>query len=131
MSGIPETPLVDTLITNLLCYIDSYMNMRTGALVQWLKMPSWKVRDRGFELHSDLQVSKKQNVSSPLTREDLILSGASKDREVAFFKSCVWRAVSSHLSHHSQVVLLAHFSLYVHKGGLKPHVFHFIYQFDL
>ena len=29
--------------------------------------------------------------------------------------------------HHPQEVLLAQFSLYVHKGGLKPYSFHFIY----
>ena len=41
-------------------------------------------------------------------------------------ESCVWRTVSSHSSHHSQEVLLAQFSLYVHKGGLKPDSFHFL-----
>ena len=30
-------------------------------------------------------------------------------------------------SHHPQEVLLAQFSLYVHKGGLKPDSFHFIH----
>ena len=30
-------------------------------------------------------------------------------------------AVSSHLSHHPYEVLLAQFSLYVHKGGIKSH----------
>ena len=39
--------------------------------------------------------------------------------------SCVWRTVSSQSSHHPQEVLLAQFSLYVHKGGLKPDSFHF------
>ena len=42
------------------------------------------------------------------------------------FESCVWRAVSSRLSHHPQEVLLAQFSLYVHKGGLKPYSFHLL-----
>ena len=50
---------------------------RAGALVQWLKLPAWKVLDRGFEPHPGLQVSKKQNVSSPLTRKDAILWRAS------------------------------------------------------
>ena len=45
--------------------------------MQWLKLPAWKVGDRGFEPHFALQVSKKQNVSSPLTREDSILWGTS------------------------------------------------------
>ena len=30
-----------------------------GALVQWLKLAAWKVRDRGFDPHSSLQVLKK------------------------------------------------------------------------
>ena len=33
--------------------------------------------------------------------------------------------MSSHSSHHPQDVLLAQFSLYVHKGGLKTNLFHF------
>ena len=33
--------------------------------------------------------------------------------------------MSSQSSHHPQEVLLAQFSLYVHKGGLKPDSFHF------
>ena len=41
------------------------------------------------------------------------------------FESCVWRTVSSQSSHHTQEVLLAQFSLYVHKSGLKPDSFHF------
>ena len=61
--------------------------------------------------------------------------GSLRDREVACsasdhqgsnFESCVWRTVSSQSSHHPQEVLLAQFSLYVHKGGLKPDSFHFI-----
>ena len=32
--------------------------------MQWLKLPAWKVGDRGLEPHSGLQVSKKQYVSS-------------------------------------------------------------------
>ena len=64
-----------------------------------------------------------------------VLWGSLRDREVACsasdrqgsnFESCVWRRVSSHSSHHPQEVLLAQFSLYVHKGGLKPDSFHFI-----
>ena len=53
----------------------------------------------------------------------LSILGSLHDREVANFESCVWRAVSSHSSHHSQELLLAQFSLYVKKGGLKPHSF--------
>ena len=73
---------------------------------------------------------------------ELVVSivGSLRDREVACsasdrqgsnFESCVWRTVSSQSSHHPQEVLLAQFSLYVHKGGLKPDSFHFIYWSDV
>ena len=59
--------------------------------------------------------------------------GSLRDREVACsasdrpgLESCVWRTVSSQSSHHPQEVLLAQFSLYVHKGGLKPESFYFL-----
>ena len=42
------------------------------------------------------------------------------------FESCVRRSMSSHSYHHFQEFLLAQFSLYAHKCGLKPHSFHFI-----
>ena len=67
----------------------------------------------------------------PHPRVKLSIVGSLRDREVAClasdrqcsnFKSCVWRTVSSH---HPQEVLLAQFSLYVHKGALKPDSFHF------
>ena len=48
------------------------------------------------------------------------------NRQVSNFESFVWRTVSSHSTHHPQKVPLAHFSLYVHKGGLNPDSFHFI-----
>ena len=69
------------------------------------------------------------------TRVKVSIVGSLRDREVACsasdrqgsnFESCVWRTVSSQSSHHPQEVLLAEFSLYVHKGGLKPDSFHFI-----
>ena len=48
---------------------------------------------------------------------------SASDRQGSNFESCVWRTVSSQSSHHPQEVLLAQFSLYVHKGGLKPDSF--------
>ena len=68
----------------------------------------------------------------PHPRVKLSIVGSLRDREVVCsasdrqssnFEFCVWRAVSSHSSHHPQEVLLAQFSLYVHKGGLKPDSF--------
>ena len=49
--------------------------MLTGR--EWLKLPAWKVKDRGFEPHSGLQVSKKQYVSSLLIHNDSLLQGTS------------------------------------------------------
>ena len=72
----------------------------------------------------------------PHPRVKVSIVGSLRDREVACsasdrqgsnFESCVWRTVSSQSSHHPQEVLLAQFSLYVHKGGLKPDSFHFHY----
>ena len=100
-----------------------------GDLVQWLKLPAWKVGDRRFVSHFGIQVSKKQHVSSLLTRTRLNIVGSLSDREVACsasdrrgsnFESCVWGAVSPHSSHHPQEVLMSQFSLYVHKCGLNP-----------
>ena len=53
------------------------LNEWAGGLLLWLKLPARKFGDRGFKPNSALQVSKKQNVSSPLTRKDPILCGAS------------------------------------------------------
>ena len=71
----------------------------------------------------------------PHPRVKVSIVGSLRDREVACsasdrqssnFEFCVWRTVSSQSSHHPQEVLLAQFSLYVHKGGLKSDSFHFI-----
>ena len=51
---------------------------------------------------------------------------SASDRQGSNFESCVWRTVSSH---YPQEILLAQFSLYVHKGGLKPDSFHFIFYY--
>ena len=73
-----------------------------------------------FLLHPRVKVSI---VGSLRDRE---VACSASDRQSSNFESCVWRTVSSQSSHHPQEVLLAQFSLYVHKGGLKPDSFHFI-----
>ena len=78
---------------------------------------------------------KETKLFLPHPRVKVSIVGSLRDREVACsasdrqgsnFESCVWRTVSSQSSHHPQEVVLAQFSLYVHKGGLKPDSFHFI-----
>ena len=49
-------------------------------------------------------------VGNPCDRE---VACSASDRQGSNLKSCVWRTVSSHSSHHPQEVLLAQFSLYV------------------
>ena len=75
---------------------------------------------------------KETKLFLPHPRVKVSIVGSLRDREVACsvsdrqgsnFESCVWRTVSSQSSHHPQEVLLAQFSLYVHKGGLKPDSF--------
>ena len=77
---------------------------------------------------------KETKMFLPHPRVKVSIVGSLRDREIACsasdrqgsnFESCVWRTVSSQSSHHPQEVLLAQFSLYVHKGGLKPDSFHF------
>ena len=78
---------------------------------------------------------KETKLFLPHPRVKVSIVGSLRDREVAYsvsdrqgsnFEFCVWRTVSSQSSHHPQEVLLAQFSLYVHKGGLKPDSFHFL-----
>ena len=81
---------------------------------------------------------KETKLFLPHPRVKVSIVGSIRDREVACstsdrqgsnFESCAWRTVSSQSSHHPQEVLLAQFSLYVHKGGLKPdsfHLFHYL-----
>ena len=77
---------------------------------------------------------KETKMFLPHPRVNLSIVGSLSDREEACsaqdcqdsnFEYGVWRTVSSHSSHHPQKVILAQFSLYVHKGGLKPDSFHF------
>ena len=80
---------------------------------------------------------KETKMFLPHPRVKVSIVGSLRDREVACsasdrqgsnFESCVCRTVSSQSSHHPQEVLLAQFSLYVHKGGLKPDSFHFEFR---
>ena len=80
---------------------------------------------------------KETKMFHPHPRVKVNIVGSLRDREVACsasdrqgsnFGSCVCRTVSSQSSHHPQEVLLSQFSLYVHKGGLKPDSFFFFFE---
>ena len=94
-----------------------------GTLVQY-GTGAWKVGDRGLEPHF-----QRSKMFLPCSLVKIHYCGEPRDRDVvcsnsdrhgSHFESCVWRAVSPHSSHHPQEVLLAKFSLYVHKCDLKP-----------
>ena len=107
-----------------------------GAPVQWLNKVDC-LESRRSRVRTPLWQSnfKETKCFFPAHSWRFSIVGSLCDREVACsasdlqgsnFESCVWSTVSSHSSHHPQEVLLAQFSLYVHKGGLKPDSFHFI-----
>ena len=95
--------------------IDSWVNVGTASRTVVKRWSS------GGPTSSVCQVAGHH----PTIRDREVACSAS-DRQGSNFESCVWRTVSSQSSHHPQEVLLAQFSLYVHKGGLKPDSFHFI-----
>ena len=110
-------PALYTSYTDVLCVLTAAFHARVRGSVPGLG---------GF---------KETKLFLPHPRVKVSIVGSLRDREVACsasdrqgsnFESCVWRTVSSQSSHHPQEVLLAQFSLYVHKGGLKPDSFHFI-----
>ena len=74
---------------------------------------------------TDIKVLDYFNIAGVIRDREVACSASSQTSRVEF-EYCVWRAVSFHSFLHPQEVLLAQFSLYVHKGVLKPHLFHFI-----
>ena len=91
-----------------------------GSRRSWVRAPLW---------HS----SFKETICSLVeiqywSLRDREVACSPSDRQGSNFESCVWRVVSSHSYHHPQEVDLAQFSLYVHKGGLEPHLSHAIHM---
>ena len=116
-----------------LCLIDDVDSHGGGGPRVVVSTAAFPARVRGSV--PGLGGLKETKLFLPHPRVKVSIVGSLRDREVACsasdrqgpnFESCVWRTVSSQSSHHPQEVLLAQFSLYVHKGGLKPDSFHFI-----
>ena len=94
------------------------------TLVQWLKLSACKVGDRGNPALALMFQRNQIYLSCSLVNIQYCGEPPwprSSEPGFKFRILCVWRAVPSH---HHQVVLLVHISLYVHTGGLKPHSFH-------
>ena len=92
------------------------------------KSGKYRIKNAPLVYLSTYQRCPRVKVSIVGSLRDREVACSASDRQGSNFESCVWRTVSSQSSHHPQEVLLAQFSLYVHKGGLKPDSFHFIYQ---
>ena len=92
----------------------------------WLttRTPLWNSSFKEAKCFFPAQSRRFKIVRSLRDRE---VASPVSDRQGSNFESCIWRAVPSQSSHYSHEVLLAQFSLYVHKGRLKPHSFHSIY----
>ena len=106
--------------------------LRARALRWWLAPVPFTLefgvgsRSRRFERNKMFLPHPRVKHSILESLRDREVACSVSDRQGSSFESCVWRTVSSHSSHHDQEVLLAQFSLYVHKGGLKTYSFHFI-----
>ena len=103
-------------------------------------MSPWGLRPCGSGLFPGRGGLKETKLFLPHPLVKLSIAGKLRDRDVACsvsdrqglnFESCDWWEVSSHSSHHSQEVLLAQFSLYLHKSCLKPDSVHFICHVSL
>ena len=112
----------------------SFQKLEGGGPRVVVSTAAFHARVQGFGSRSRrLKETKKMFLPHPRVKVSIV--GSLRDREVACsvsdrqgsnFESCVWWTVSSQSSHHPQEVLLAQFTLYVHKGGLKPDSFHLI-----
>ena len=117
-----------------------YQNIKAVPSLYWLRAGALRVVVRTVAFHArvrglfpGLGGLKETKLFIPHPFGKLSIVGSLRDREVACsasdlqglnFESCVWKAVSSHSSHHPQEVLLPYFSMYAHKSGLKPDSFH-------
>ena len=108
--------------------------LRAGALVQWLKLPAWKngiagssptlaVRFQRNKMFLPRWLVKIQYCGEPPWPRGSLLG--LRPPGLKFRILCLESSVFSFISP-SSAGYPAKFSLYVHKGGLKSHLFHFI-----
>ena len=130
---------VDELHWALILFISDLSIRLMFLLLNWLVVSTAAFHARIPGSVPILGGLKETKMFLPCPRVKLSIVGSLRDREVVCstsdrqgsnFESCVWRTVSSHSSRHPQEVFLAQFSLYVHKGGLKPDSFHFFLKMD-
>ena len=131
-------PKLNQHMANVLCLLGSVTGEMGGDPRVVVSTAAFHARVRGSV--PGLGGLKETKMLLPHPRVKVSIVGSLRDREVAYlasdrqgsnFESCVWRTVSSQSSHHPQEILLAQFSLFVHKGGLKPDSFHFIFTGEI
>ena len=122
-------PLLSCIYGNLF-FICLILNLFVSCDIQIWGINSFLIRETGQSIKiTYFYLFSKLSVVGSLRDREVVCSDS--DLQGLNFESCVWRAVSSHSSHHPQEVLLAQFSLYVHKSGLKtPDSFYF-YLFSI
>ena len=122
-------PTFEHLWVNVLFDFGVSLPARTGGgprvVVSTAAFPGFGSRSRRLKETKMFLPHARVKVSIVGSLRDREVTCSASDRQGSNFESCVWRTVSSQSSHHPQEVLLAQFSLYVHKGGLKPDSFHF------
>ena len=117
---------------------DGLSNLAGGGHRIVVRTAAFHARIRGSVPGLGGLIEKKMFLPHPRVKVSIVgslcvreVACSPSDRQGSNIESCVWRTVSSQSSHHPQEVLLAQFSLYVHKCGLKPDSFHFICQISL
>ena len=122
----------DTYCYWILCYIICCVSQFRGPQLQVSEGGGPRVVVSTAAFHARVRGTvpglgglKETKMFFPHPRVKLSIVGSPRDREVGCsasdfqglnFDLCVWRTVSSDSSHHPQEVLLAQFSLYVHKA---------------
>ena len=128
------------------CSESSFYVFNAWASISQRELPSPRWRGPGAVVKAACLESRRSRIRAPLWPSSFKLYSLVKiqhcgdlcDPDVRVrrqtastrnSKACVCMAVSSHSYYQPQGILLAQFSLYVHKGGIKPHPFHlFIYS---
>ena len=93
------------------------------------------VGERGFEPHSAFKF-QRYNMFLPRSLINIQYCGEARGSVLCLippwleFRILCLQGCVIHSSHYPQEVVLVQFSLYVHKGVLKPHSFHFMWYFE-
>ena len=86
---------------------------------------------RRFERNKNVFSHPRVKVSIVGSLRDREVACSASDRQGSNIESCVWRAVSSQSSHHTQEFILAQFTLYVPKARFISFDFYWDTECDI